>query len=396
MARRGARPPTYRRRVIRGKKIAYVTLTDAETGRRRDYWLGEYGSPESRARYARLLASWEARGRRLPDGRGPVRPADGVTVSQVLAAYLPTIHDRYSDSHQASIRSAIRSFREHYGRQPANAVGPRMFRDWRDTLAAESSPQSANRKARIIIAVYRWAVAEELVEVDVYRRLKAVSPVRNTSPQPPTLPVPDDVIRATMRFVSRHVRAMVDLQLCTGMRPGEVCGMRLCEIDMGEDVWVYRPTEHKTAHRGRQRMIYLGPRAQEVLQPFLSRPVSAFVFSPAEAEAERRAAMHENRKTPLSCGNRPGTNRQLASSRRPGDRYMVGSYRRAIHRACDRAKCPRWSPHQLRHNYATEIRRRCGLEAARILLGHSSAIVTEAVYAERDEQAARRIVAEMG
>ena len=41
-------------------------------------------------------------------------------------------------------------------------------------------------------------------------------------------------------------------------------------------------------------------------------------------------------------------------------------------------------PHQLRHNYATNVRREYGLEAAQILLGHSSALVTDAVYAERD------------
>ena len=43
----------------------------------------------------------------------------------------------------------------------------------------------------------------------------------------------------------------------------------------------------------------------------------------------------------------------------------------------------RWSPNQLRHTAATEIRRDFGLEAAQIILGHSAADVTQ-VYAERD------------
>jgi len=42
------------------------------------------------------------------------------------------------------------------------------------------------------------------------------------------------------------------------------------------------------------------------------------------------------------------------------------------------------------------VRRRYSLEAARILLGHCSALVTEAVYADRDQQAAMRIAAEIG
>ena len=42
---------------------AIVTLTDAKTGKRRDYWLGTYDSRQSKERYHRLLAAWEAGGR---------------------------------------------------------------------------------------------------------------------------------------------------------------------------------------------------------------------------------------------------------------------------------------------------------------------------------------------
>ena len=42
-----------------------------------------------------------------------------------------------------------------------------------------------------------------------------------------------------------------------------------------------------------------------------------------------------------------------------------------------------WSPNQLRHTAATEIRKHHGLEAAQVILGHSQANVTQ-VYAERD------------
>ena len=56
---------------------------------------------------------------------------------------------------------------------------------------------------------------------------------------------------------------------------------------------------------------------------------------------------------------------------------------------------PRWHPHQLRHNYATRVRREYGIETARILLGHRSMAVTE-VYAETDRSTAREIVAKIG
>ncbi len=40
--------PSYRKRS--GYDQAIVTLTDSVTKRRRDYWLGEYNTPESRER----------------------------------------------------------------------------------------------------------------------------------------------------------------------------------------------------------------------------------------------------------------------------------------------------------------------------------------------------------
>ena len=146
----------------------------------------------------------------------------------------------------------------------------------------------------------------------------------------------------------------------------------------------------------------------------------------AEADTARRERQTRRRTTPLSCGNKVGSNRRRHPERKPKDRYDIASYRRAIVRACDRAFPPpehlrrarvagkraerwetdaewrrrlgekrwqellawrdahRWHPYQLRHAAGTRIRREFGLEAAQIALGHSSALVTDAVYAERD------------
>ena len=115
--------------------------------------------------------------------------------------------------------------------------------------------------------------------------------------------------------------------------------------------------------------------------------------------------------SPLSCGNRPGSNRRPQPKRKPQDRYTVDSYRRAIQRACDKAFPPpeglseaelkqwrkdhRWHPHQLRHNAGTKIRKELGLEAAQVWLGHSKADVTQ-IYAERNLDLARQIAARFG
>ena len=55
----------------------------------------------------------------------------------------------------------------------------------------------------------------------------------------------------------------------------------------------------------------------------------------------------------------------------------------------------RWSPNRLRHSAATHLRKQFGIEAARVVLGHSSAGVTE-IYAEQDLQRAAEIMGRVG
>jgi len=54
-----------------------------------------------------------------------------------------------------------------------------------------------------------------------------------------------------------------------------------------------------------------------------------------------------------------------------------------------------WSPKQLRHSRATYLRKIYGIEAAQVILGHSSLSTTE-VYAEADFAKAREVMVEVG
>lgn len=65
--RKSKRVPAYRLHKRSGQAV--VTLTDAIGGKRRDVYLGEYGSAPSRKAYAEVLARWEDDGR-IMDGRG--------------------------------------------------------------------------------------------------------------------------------------------------------------------------------------------------------------------------------------------------------------------------------------------------------------------------------------
>jgi integrase len=224
---------------------------------------------------------------------------------------------------------------------------------------------------------------------------------------------------------------MIELQLLTGMRPGEVCAMRPADVDTTGAVWVYRPGQHKLAYRGRPREVVLGPKAQAVLRAFAPPGPGDYYFSPRRAIAGRRAERAAARRTPRypSHARAAVGKRVAAPTRRPAERYNVSGYGHAVARGCDRAFPPpaplarrpdetvgawqarltpaereqlaawraahRWHPNQLRHTFATAVRKAHGLEAAQVLLGHAKADVTQ-VYAERDAGLAARVAAEVG
>jgi len=186
--------------------------------------------------------------------------------------------------------------------------------------------------------------------------------------------------------------------------------MRPCDLERSDRVWAYRPQSHKTQHFDRDRVIFIGPKAQAILSPFLIRASDAFCFCPAESEAAHNVERRQNRKSPMTP-SQAARKQKSSPQRTAGRRYTTDSYRRAIHRACDLADTaarekvevtasnerlvPRWSPNRLRHTAGTELRKRFGIEASKVVLGHSNLDVTE-IYAERDLARAAEIIREVG
>src|SRR5262249_37171132 len=148
---------------------------------------------------------------------------------------------------------------------------------------------------------FAWAVAEELVPAMTLHALQAVKGLRRgrgkAKETDAVRPVSDAAVDATLPFLTPTAAGMVRVQRLTGMRPGEVCRLRACDLDVTGPVWLYRPNRHKTQHLGRERIVPVGPQAQEVLRPFLVPDTNAYVFSPARADEEWRAIKRAARKT---------------------------------------------------------------------------------------------------
>jgi integrase len=414
-----ARPrsiPSYRRHKQSGQGV--TTLTDA-LGRRYDVLLGAYGTKESRIEYARVIAEWEAAGRAIPEPK-----AADLSMNELILRFWPHAEQHYrrpdgtTTNELNDFRLSLQPLKRLYGHTLAKDFGPIALEAVRKAMVTGShltekekeerteegrpltlSRGVVNQRVGRIRRLFRWAVSKELVPAPVLTALSALkglergrSDARETEP---VAPVPVAFVEATLPHLLPTVADMVMVQLLTGARPGEICDLRACDIDMTGKVWLYKPASHKTAYRGLPRVIPIGPRAQEIIRRRLKPNVQAYLFSPQEAMQEKWERDRQMRKTKVyPCEKRRRGPRKVT------DHYSTVNYTISIRRAIQKANkagktIPHWHPHQLRHTKATEIRREAGLDAARAVLGHRSPVVTE-VYAELDINKAAEVMERLG
>ena len=371
-------------------------------------YLGPPHSPASREKYDRLIAEW------MQAGRVYVPPAErqGISVNEVLLAYrrhagvIYVNPDGTPTAELDRVNRSIKPVMELYGTAPAVDFGPRALSAVQNRMVASGlSRITVNQRVNVVRRVFKWAASEEMIPASVYHGLQTTGGLRKgrttAAESKDVKPVAEAIVTATVKQCPPTLAAMIQLHNLTGMRSGELCIMRAVDIDMADAAtWFYRPTKHKTENHGHKRVVPIGPVAQEVLRPFLTTDLQAFIFSPRRAQEERNAAKRAARKTkvqPSQVNRRKGR-----PTRQPGPRYTTASYGRAVSwairlasKAGDLPEGTHWHPHQLRHNAATRIRQRYGLDGVRAVLGHTS-ITQSAEYAEIDAGLAAKVAAGVG
>lgn len=359
-------PSTPKYRLHRASGQAVVTIAG------KDYYLGPWKSKASRVEYDRLVGEWLVQGR--PATRPNALPAE-FTVTQMIAAYWRHAQDYYVKNGQPTdelpgIKIALRFLRIHYGHTSAVDFGPLALQAIQmRMIEAGHSRKYINSNIGRIKRAFRWAVSKELVPAHVHQGLLAVEGLKQGRTQAretkPIEPVPPAVVEATLPHLPEPVAAMVRLQRLCGCRPGEIVLLRPCDIDMSGEVWCYIPESHKTEHHGKARLIFIGPRGQGVLRPFLLRAADEYCF-----QTKRR-------------------------SKTPGQRYTKNNYHRAIKLACEKAGLMAWAPNRLRHAAASEIRAGFDLESVQCVLGHASLRMAEH-YAEKNMAKAKEVMRAVG
>lgn len=409
-------------------KFARVTLNGKE------HRLGPWGSDEAREKYDLLIQTWLGSGRDL----GASRVTSITSVADLADAYLAWCGKTFqkagslTSTYSTTERALSLLYSSGQSLCHRQEFGPKHLSEFRKWLAIngvtyvskrrteDGKPAvgkltrgTINRYVQVVVAMFKWAVSEQLVSEVSYLALKTLPPTRRRRPIPgagvvvrehiPVHGVSKEIIDRTCKHLSPTVAAMVRLQLASGMRPNEVCGLRgrfLKSTDT-KGVMAYSvPFEHsKLDHMEIDRVVYLGPKAMKIIKPLLLDDPDQYIFSPRRVRLAQDAERRRNRTLPMWDSHDPDlrADRRAAKSRRsgaggrmPGEHYTTTSYARAISRACEAAQLKAsefWSPNQLRHNAATEFANATKIEVAQSLLGHRD-IKTTMRYVKVKEQKA--------
>jgi len=177
--------------------------------------------------------------------------------------------------------------------------------------------------------------------------------------------------------------------------------------------------------------VRIGPKGQEVLKEFFTPDIGDCLFAPYLAMKELNEKRSAERRTPKWSSHmaRNAAKRKEKAQWKCRESYDKSSLLNAVRRACDKAfPAPeplcllkgeserkrklclsreqqlelkkwqqehRWHPNQIRHAYATRVRREAGLEAAQVLLGHAKADTTQ-IYAEKNRDLAMAVALKIG
>jgi len=314
------RVPQLTHHVASGQDVVYLRGDD---GKRRQVYCGPHGSAEAQRRYHEVITAY-LDGKPIVAARteaGRPVPSKWPTVQQLCAAYVLHAEQFYRDADgraTGEVTHALIAFRvllQLHCETPTDRITIRDLLGVRQGLINLREQHEHGRSARNglsrrtindriarIKRVFRWGVEQGIVLGAVWHELSALKGLPKgrcgVHDNAPVEAVPWSQVKASLKHMVPTVRAAVETQWWSGMRPAEVLAMTRRQLDTTGETWLYKPVKHKGSWRGMERVVALGPKAQAILRPRLSLALDAPLFSARTAYEEFLSAKREQRRTP--------------------------------------------------------------------------------------------------
>ncbi len=323
-------------------------------------YMGPWGSPEAKKNYSKFVAEWK-----VNQLVAAVGSRSHTVVADVLLAYLDWAEKSIDPRDFKHCRTAAEFLLADYADLPIDEFGPKSLAAVQHAMehSGRFSRGYVNKLVNRARTMFRWAASQEMVAPSTADALKYVPALRKgktvAREVEPREAVADSVVTATLPYLSPTVAGMVKVQRLAAMRPNEVCRMTVGDLDMAGEIWLYRPGMHKGAWRGHDKIVALGKPEQAIIcERIVGKSPEQAVFSPKDAETERKSMLAEQRKTPVQPSQQKRAASRAANPKsRAREHYDSETYARAVKYGITKAnrefgedrKILHWTPYQLRH-----------------------------------------------
>lgn len=181
-----------------------------------------------------------------------------IVVQKVVDCFLADAKLRLTKESWRKYYHCLSPFGNHLGARPAESLTPAEV----EAYARRSNWSASYRNGILgsIVSAWRWAERSGLI---------AKNPLVGVRKPPKTSRGAKALIsQANHRRLCKHakplLRAFLELLWFTGGRPGEIASLRLADVDSKNGVAML--TDHKTAHLGKQRLIFLSTDALRIVR----------------------------------------------------------------------------------------------------------------------------------
>lgn len=338
----------------------YLRFVDVD-GRRKQRASGQPSHAEAK----RMLAEIEAR---IARGKMGVPERDEVTmmtVAQFAERYLaeydtPKIRDRVGWAVRR--RGNLMPLLKLLGHLPAASLTPAQAERLRNVLIRKYKPNSASTILAAAHCLFAWGVEQKLVEGNPFAKVR--KPAREARVEYLTKDDARQLIGAAERRADLRGGVFAvgfRLGLFTGLRAGEIFGLRWADVDIGRGTLTVRRSFHGPTKSGKPRNV---PMPDELVQALL-------------AWKPRCPVTPEGVVCPLSQSRSARANAQWCATNHPPS--PIRFYKAAS------IAVPAAPWHCLRHTYASTFVQSGGsILTLQKLLGHGD-IKTTMVYAHLDD-----------
>ena len=226
------------------------------------------------------------------------------------------------------------------------------LRKFRDHMIAQGLARKTIRE--YLHRIIRWVGfcwEQGKVSQSTYLACKSMWMPNPRQGRPPvrTRPVSWSDIQSMLPHLPEHLQQLIQLHWWSAARPCEIVQINDNQITRSSDrLWVWDLQDHKNMWRGQQRLLFLNSKCIDILKCII--PAKNGYYFPSD-------------KNSLGFLTRLTYQRQIK-------KCITRVYKKGIN------VCPEWTLRGIRNGRARSVQSAHGLEAARVLLGHTDQRMT--------------------